>query len=168
VIGGSLFWNFNFDAGKNHETVNAPKNEQTLETNQVTTPKKDEAKKEERGEPFDILVTSKIVKKVEGKYRYFFDIRNKDKKDFNGDVSITLHNNMQDSPLGGDVFKSSSPIEPNLGDFVYLEINTGTPSVHGEYGITKFKYEVKIDNKIVKSGEGEITNKIEDLSKYDF
>lgn len=168
TIGVVLFWNFYFDAGKSQEAVNKPKNEQTQEINQAATSKKEEVKKAEMGEPFDVSVTSKTVKKVNGKYRYFLDIRNNDKKDFNGTVSITLFNNEQNSPLGGDAFKSTSPIKPNLGNSVYLDLNTGTPSVHGEYGVTKFKYEVKVDDEIANSGEGTITDRIEDLSEYDF
>lgn len=174
IIGVVLFWqNFNFDTDKEEETLNTSKKEQNKEAKETTAPKKEETKqeetkKEEAGEPFEVLVTNQIVKKVDGKYRYFFDIRNKDKKDFNGSVSITLHNNMQQSPLGGENFKANSPISPDLGTSVYLEINTGTPSAHGEYGITKFKYEARIDDKIVKSGEGAITDKIEDSSDYGF
>jgi FtsZ-interacting cell division protein ZipA len=122
--------------------------------------KTEEVKQEEPAEPFDIVVTNQTIKKIDKKYRYFFDVRNKDKKDFNGEVSITLHNNEQNSALGRNTFKTTSPIEPQLGNSVYIDINTGPVSAHGEFGITKFKYEVKIDNKIVKTGEDEITNKL--------
>jgi len=48
---------------------------------------------------------------------------------------------------------------------VWLEINTGPQIIHGEFGITKFKYEVKVDNIIIKSEEDFITAKYEDLSR---
>ena len=41
-------------------------------------------------EPLDIAVTSQIVKKVDGKCRYFFDIRNNDTENFEGSVEIEL------------------------------------------------------------------------------
>lgn len=44
-----------------------------------------------------VEVASQIVKKVDGKYRYFFDIRNNNTKDFEGDVTISLFNNKQKS-----------------------------------------------------------------------
>lgn len=119
-------------------------------------------------EPFEISVASQIVKKVDGKFRYFFDIRNKDKKDFNGEVSITLYNEKQNSALGKNTFKTKMPLVPEFGNSAYVDINTGPISQHGELGITKFKYEVKIDNKVVKSGEGKITDKYEDSSTYGF
>lgn len=119
-------------------------------------------------EPFEIVVASQIIKKIDGKFRYFFDIRNKDKKDFNGKVSITLYNEKQNSALGGDTFETKVPLAPEFGNSSYIDINTGPTSQHGEFGITKFKYEVKIDNKVVKSEEGKITDKYEDSSTYGF
>lgn len=127
---------------------------------------KDEKIVEQPIEPFEIVVASQIVKKVDGKFRYFFDIRNKDKKDFNGEVSITLYNEKQDSALGKNTFETKTPLAPEFGNSAYIDINTGPISQHGELGITKFKYEVKIDNRIVKSGEGKITDKYEDSSMY--
>lgn len=115
-------------------------------------------------EQMNIVVENQIVKKVNGKYRYFFDIRNKDKKDFSGKISISLFNNKQPSALGKDNFETSSPIEPGLGNSVFLEINTAPTAIHDDYGITTFKYEVSIDGNVVKSGEDKITDKYEDLT----
>jgi hypothetical protein len=113
----------------------------------------------------DIVVKSIIVKKVNGKFRYFFDIRNNGTEEFSGEVSIFLHNNKQSSKLGGDTFATTHPINPMLGfGHTYIEINTGTPLVHGEYGITKFKYEVKVADKTIKLGENIITDRYEDAS----
>jgi hypothetical protein len=113
----------------------------------------------------DIVVKSIIVKKVNGKFRYFFDIRNNGTEEFSGEVSIFLHNNKQSSKLGGDTFATTHPINPMLGfGHTYIEINTGTPLIHGEYGITKFKYEVKVADKTIKLGENIITDRYEDAS----
>lgn len=79
-----------------------------------------------------------------------------------------MYNNKQDSALGGETFTTTYPIQPEGGQSVYIDINTGPVLVHGEYGITKFKYEAKVDDKVVKSGEGKISDKYEDLSKYGF
>lgn len=117
-------------------------------------------------EPFEIEVSSQMIKKVDKKYRYFFDVRNNDTKEFIGEVTITLHNDQQKSALGKDTFETTSAISPSLGKSVYFDINTGPVSAHGEYGITKFKYEVRIDGNIVKSGEEVISSKLEDLSMF--
>ena len=122
--------------------------------------------KNEQSKPHksNVVVKSLIVKKVDGKFRYFFDIRNNGTEDFNGEVSIFLHNNKQSSKIGGETFTTEHPINPMLGFVRFIEINTGTPLEHDEYGITKFKYEVKVNNIIVKSEEGVVTKKYEDLS----
>jgi hypothetical protein len=114
--------------------------------------------------PFNIQVSSQIVKKVDKKHRYFFDIRNNDTQPFEGSVTISLFNDKQKSPLGSETFATKQPIEPELGNSVNFDINTGPKSVHGEYGITKFTYVVKQADKEVAKGEGVISDKFEDLS----
>lgn len=115
-------------------------------------------------EKFNIVVTSQIVKKVDGKYRYFFDIRNHDSKPLEGSVTIELFKNQSKSSLAGDTFSTKSAIEPNLGTSVYIDAHTGPTSVHGANGIIKFNYIVKKDDQEVNNGEGQITDKLEDLS----
>lgn len=139
-------------------------NIQTSKPNVVSSPKPTSTPKSV--EKMQIIVTSQIVKKVDGKYRYFFDIRNKDTKDFEGSVSITVYNDLQSSALGGDTFKTNKPIEPKLGTSVYFDINTGPTSVHGENGITKFRYVVKKDDQIINEGEDVISSKLENLTGF--
>ncbi len=115
-------------------------------------------------EKLKVEVTSQIVKKVDKKYRYFFDIRNNDTKNFEGEVTVNLYNDKQSSPLGKDTFTTSRAIEPGLGNSVYIDINSGPVSQHGEYGITKFKYVVKVNGNEVNSGEGAISDKFENLA----
>lgn len=119
-------------------------------------------------EKYNIVVTSQIVKKVDGKHRYFFDIRNKDTKPFEGSVTISLFNSEQKTPLAGDTFTTNKAIEPELGTSVYADAHTGPPSVHGANGLSKFTYTVKKGNEIVNSGEGVITEKFENVDAYDF
>lgn len=119
-------------------------------------------------EKYNIVVTSQIVKHVDGKYRYFFDIRNKDTKPFEGSVSITLFTSELKNPLAGETFNTKAPIEPELGSSVYTDANTGPTSVHGANGMTKFKYVVKKGNVVVNSGEGQITDELEDVDAYGF
>lgn len=109
---------------------------------------------------YDISVTNQIVKKVDGKYRYFFDIRNSDSKDFHGEVTINLFNN-QGNRLGAETFKLDNPLQPGLGFSRYIEINTAPQAIHDEYGITRFTYQAKVNGEIVESGEGSITNELE-------
>jgi len=111
----------------------------------------------------NIEVTSQIIKKVDKKYRYFFDIRNKDSKSFEGEVRISLYRSSPNTKLGYDSFSTNKPIEPNLGNSVYIDTNTGPTSQMGENGITDFKYEVVINNQIIKTGEGKISDKFENL-----
>lgn len=114
-------------------------------------------------QPFNIEVTSQIVKKVNGKYRYFFDIRNKDNRPFEGDVKISIYKSNPNSKLGGDTFSTNKPIEPNLGNSVYTDANTGPVSEMGTNGMTDYKYEVLINKQVVKTGEGKIIDKFENL-----
>lgn len=115
-------------------------------------------------EPFNMEVSSQIVKKVDGKYRYFFDIRNKDTKSFDGKITINLLKS-NGNKLGSTTIDESRAIEPNLGIARYIDINTGPiPAFDAESAITKFTYEVKVDNKVVKTGEGVISDKFEDLN----
>ena len=117
---------------------------------------------------YKIVVTSQIVKKVDGKYRYFFDIRNHDFEPFEGDVSITLFTDELKNALVGDTFSTNQPMEPDLGSSEYIDANTGPVSVHGGSGITKFKYVVKKGEDVVGSGDGIITDKFEDVDAYQF
>lgn len=119
-------------------------------------------------EKYQVNVTSQIVKRVDGKHRYFFDIRNNDTKDFEGDVSITLFAEAYSNALGGDTFSTNRPVEPGLGTSQYIEINSGPEVIYGENGIGKFKYTVKKDGQIVNEGEGIISTEYEDLDSYSF
>lgn len=117
-------------------------------------------------EKHNVVVISQIVKKVNGKHRYFFDIRNKDTKPFEGTVTISLFTSKLPNAIAGDTFNTTKPIEPELGTSVYTDASTGPPSVHGENGISKFKYTVKKGDTVVHSGEGVITEKFEDVDAY--
>lgn len=114
----------------------------------------------------NVVVSSQIIKKVDGQYRYFFDIRNKDTRNFSGEVTIKLYKEGGTYALGENSFESRAPMEPELGTSVYIDISTGPASEHGDSGITKFTYEVRIGDKIVNKGEGEITSEFEDSDLY--
>ena len=87
-------------------------------------------------------MTLQNTKKVENKYRWFFDIRNQGTKPFEGSVEIKLKN-AKGNTLAFEEFSTKQPIQPGLGTVVYLDSNTGPPEVHGDYGITGFDYDVK-------------------------
>lgn len=148
------------EQGNNDNTV--PKEVSENESNE------ENIQEEVSVEYMEINVESQIVKKVDKKYRYFFDVRNNDKKEFDGEATIKLYNDELKSPLGSETFKTTNTISPKLGTSVYLDINTGPTSEHGEYGITKFEYEIKVEGKVVKTGNGKISEKYEDLSVYNF
>lgn len=132
----------------------------TGETNTTNQEIKTEETKKEV-EKVKVDVTSQIVKKVNKKYRYFFDIRNNDTKAFEGKVIISLYKS--DSVLGKETFTTNKAIEPTLGNSVNFDINTGPVSQYGENGITKFKYSVMVGNDEINSGEGIISDKFENL-----
>lgn len=119
-------------------------------------------------EKFDITVTSQIVKRVDGKCRYFFDVRNQDTKDFGGSVLISVYSDSIKSPLSSITFTARNPISPSLGHSVSLDASTCPPSIHGADGMTRYTYEVNIENSIVTKGEGRLTEKFEDLDAYNF
>jgi hypothetical protein len=103
----------------------------------------------------DIVVSSQTVKAVNGKYRYFFDIRNNSEEPFAGGVSVTVVNAEGDS-VYDETFSTNQPISAGLGTSVYFDINTGPTSVHGVNGIKTYTYEAKVDGQVVKTGAGTI------------
>lgn len=116
----------------------------------------------------NIAVSSQIVKRVDGKCRYFFDIRNYEATPFEGSVEISLfkENGGKEYQLGREVFDTKAPIEQNLGDSVYFDINTCPVSIHGENGITKYQFVVKTGGNVVNQGEAPISTKFEDIDSY--
>lgn len=107
-----------------------------------------------------IDVLSTIVKKVGGKFRYFFDVRNHGRANFYGTVTITLLNRQPDTRNGVETFTSNG-IPAGLGTAVYMDIFTGPPAVHGDYGVERFSYEVEDGGVIVDHGTGAIADRLE-------
>lgn len=104
----------------------------------------------------DIVVTSQTVKRIDGKYRYFFDIRNNDDRSFVGNVDIKLKK-ANGSTLGQGDFEATTPIEPGFGDSVYIDVNTGPrPDFGPDVAITGFSYDVISGSQLVSSGSGDI------------
>lgn len=104
----------------------------------------------------DIRVTSQTVKKVDGKFRYFFDIRNNGSMPSEGSVRIELLKD-DGSVIGRDTFATAKPIQPGYGDSVYFDISTGPiPEYDRQYAVVGFHYEATEGGKIVSQGEGVI------------
>ena len=159
IIGGSIFLFLLF------LMIITPDGQQNSTTPQVKTTVTESPKATDIPvQKFNVEVSSMIVKKVDKKYRYFFDIRNKDSKPFQGSVSIKIYKDKSNFALGSETFNTTKPIEPTLGNPVYFDINTGPVSVHGENGIKKYTYSVQVNGKEVNKGEGIISDKLEDLS----
>ena len=106
-------------------------------------------------EQVNIRVTSQIVKKVDKKYRYFFDIRNHDDIPFSGTVKIELFNK-KGNKNAYNSFDTNPTIEPNIGKSVYIDAYTGPSSVHSDYAINSFKFEILKNNVVISSGNGTI------------
>lgn len=104
----------------------------------------------------DIKVSFQTVKKVENKYRYFFDIRNNEAVPVRAEVTIELLKD-NGSVLGKNTFTPTKDIEPGYGDSVYFDVNTGpVPYYDKEYAITQFRYTAEVDGKVVLEGVGKI------------
>lgn len=104
----------------------------------------------------DIRITFQTVKKVENKYRYFFDIRNHDSEPIRASVKIELLKD-NGSVIGRETFEPTKVIEPGYGDSVYFDISTGpVPDFNQEFAVTKFRFEATMNENIVSTGEGEI------------
>ena len=116
------------------------------------------------GKPHDIRVTSVIVKGVDSKFRYFFDVRNHDGQAFAGEVKIVLLNSEPGVENGDDTFSAAAnPIQPNVGRSVFLEAHTGPASVHGDACVAGFRFVAVVDGKAVARGTGAISERFEKL-----
>lgn len=141
----------------------------TVAVTPSSTQKSEDTKPEEqRVATRNITVASQIVKKIDKKCRYFFDIRNQEAEPFEGSVEINLFSEFGDDEhlLGKEVFETKSPIKQGLGDTVYFDINTCPVPVHGENGISKYNFVVKIGGNVVNQGEAPISTEFEDIDSY--
>lgn len=66
--------------------------------------------------------------------------------------------------MWSETFTTNQAIEPTLGTSVYTDANTCPVAIHGSSGIATYEYEFKINNQIVKTGTGIISDSFEDLS----
>lgn len=105
-------------------------------------------------EQMEISVTSQNIKQVDGKYRYFFNIKNNDDKSFVGDINIDLISAEGNSIYGKD-FKDAS-IDAGIGKNIYIDANTGPVQVHGANGISSFEFTASKEGQVIKSGNGSI------------
>lgn len=105
-------------------------------------------------EQMDISVTSQNVKLIDGKYRYFFDIKNNDDKSFVGDINIDLIS-AEGKSIYDKNFKDAS-IGVGIGKSIYIDISTGPVQVHGVNGISNFEFTASKGDQVIKSGSGSI------------
>jgi len=110
-------------------------------------------------EAMDISVTSQNIKEVDGKYRYFFDIRNNDDRPFTGDINIDLISAEGKSIYAKD-FQNAS-IDAGIGKSVYIDISTGPVQVHGANGIQTYEYTARVKDDVVKTGSESISTTLE-------
>lgn len=101
--------------------------------------------------PVDIRVKSLNVKNVDGKFRYFFQIRNHGTEPFHGDVTISLKRT-DGSTTWYETFSATEPMQPDGATVVYTDANTGPTSDFGEFKITAFAF--KVTSKGGASGKG--------------
>ncbi len=116
--------------------------------------------REMAGDIKEVLVTHKVTKFIEGKYHYWFDIRNLRVEAFSGKVKITLLNKKEGVTNGDAVFSSPAPIAPGSGANGTLESETGPPSVSGDASVVGFLYEVIEDEKVVYERKVKIPDQV--------
>ncbi len=100
----------------------------------------------------DITVKSLSIKHNEGKYDYWFDIRNNSTTTYNGQVHIALIDKNNKEIAIGD-FASDKDIQSKMGDFVKVTAHTSPTQ-----GIVGFRYWVKENDVLVKNGTGTLSN----------
>lgn len=104
-----------------------------------------------------VSVQALTVKRVNGKYRYFFQISNGTPAPFLGNVKIVLQNAMKGISNGQETFNTSVPMPPGGSTTVYLDVNTGPRSVHEDASVVGFSYEVKSDGNPTVEGVGNVS-----------
>lgn len=114
--------------------------------------------------PRVVKVSNLVIKKVGGKFRYFFDIRNLTPEPFEGKVEITLLNAMAGITNGSEIFATRKPMEPGLGFVGFIQAGTGPKQIHGDASVAQFAYIVYgKDGKEIRRARGTLSAKFEDL-----
>lgn len=122
----------------------------------------DEKRRQGTGAPVGagVSVQALAVKKVEGKYRYFFRISNGMAEPFSGAVKIALQNAMVGVSNGNDTFTASTPMPPGGAALVYLDVNTGPRDVHADASVVGYVYTVTINGDTKAQGSGDIPERL--------
>jgi hypothetical protein len=172
TFGSSAFHNSLADAVKAARL----EREQELEARQLAVQKEKERKAEEWADRkqrkekrqsettnvlpgLDIAVTSLSVKKVDGKFRYFFQIRNDDSEPFDGEITIYLKRE-DGGTTWFETFSADKPLKPNKATFGYTDANTGPTEEYGEFKITNFEFELESKGRAATKGRGKIPQDI--------
>lgn len=113
-------------------------------------------------EQYDIKVTSQIVKKVGGKYRYFFSITNGSDKDFTGKVRIEGKTGAGITVISYRADFSDNPLPAGLSKSVFSDANTAPKQLYGENGASTYTFTATLNKNEVAKGEGTITEEYED------
>lgn len=88
-----------------------------------------------------LVLTSTLVSRTQGKYRYDFTLRNTGAAPFSGTVVITLTS--QDGRFTDDELAlAERALRPGATDTGSIAINRGTPDVAGASGIATYRYTV--------------------------
>lgn len=117
-------------------------------------------------QPMDIKVTSMIVKKTGNfTYRYFFLVKNEDKRPFAGEVTVWVLERRRGDVVESETFATTRTWETGDGSTGYMDVLRGPPNVHPDNGVTGYRFEAKMNGQVVATGTGTISNKYEDLSE---
>ncbi|MSR57499.1 MAG: hypothetical protein EXS05_07485 [Planctomycetaceae bacterium] len=113
---------------------------------------------EKRRTRIDVRVNSLNVKRVDGKFRYFFQIRNHGANPFKGEITISLKRT-DGGTTWFETFSTESPMQPDGITVVYTDAHTGPTSEFGEFKITTFRFKVKPEGTASSEGNGTINTR---------
>lgn len=85
---------------------------------------------EQSEKAFNLQLNAPSIKKVDGKHRYFFAIRNNDDRVFNGKIIVTLHNKMKGIKNAEESYQVQ--INSGGGKNAYIDTNTGPEAIHAD------------------------------------
>ena len=116
-----------------------------------------------------LVVTSTTVKKVNGRYQYWFDVQNTSDKPVTGLIDVTLVVKKAGYNLAGGGTIDLKDLQPGLHQVGYREEKVGTSEAFGDSAVKGFSYKIYLQSpkgKNYEYPEKTITTKYEDTDSY--
>ena len=121
-------------------------------------------KNDELTEKTKIVVTNKAIQKINGRYRYLFDVRNKDKQEAR--ISIIFKCFPTDGDLKEENTHQADIVIPSgKGGEVYFDLETPPVQIDSLKGIKEYAFEISIDNELSQKGGDKVSENYKDTVK---